>query len=137
MSGRARQRSWWGVVAVLTLAGGVGCVAAAAGAGAGTGVYLTSRGAKGVVNGTVTDVVARARVVLEQNGVEVNATRSEQKGDQQELEGKKGDLDIKVTLEKESATTTRAEVSARKNLVTWDKDYARELLDKIVKAAGT
>lgn len=131
-----RRRLIWGPLAMLAVLGGVGCVAAAAGAGAGTGIYLTSRGAKGVVNGSVSDVTGHARTVLESNGIEVSASSTEKKGDQQELEGKKGDLDIKVTLEKESATTTRAEVSARKNLVEWDKDYAKELLNQIVKASS-
>lgn len=130
------RRVGWSVLTVLALVGGSGCVAAAAGAGAGTGIYLTSRGAKGIVQGSVSDVTSQARMVLEQNGVEVNATSTENKGERQVLEGKKGDLDVKVTLARESATTTRAEVSARKNLVEWDKDYARALLDQIVKASS-
>jgi hypothetical protein len=136
MKASITRRVGWSALTILALVGGSGCVAAAAGAGAGTGIYLTSRGAKGIVNGSVSDVTSRVRTVLEQNGIEVNATSTENKGDQQELEGKKGDLDVKVTLARESATTTRAEVSARKNLVQWDKDYARGLLDQIVKASS-
>lgn len=75
--------------ALLAVSGAIGCVAAAAGAGAGTGIYLTSRGAKGVVNGSVSEVAVRAREVMAQNGIEVNATSTEHKGDQQELKGKR------------------------------------------------
>jgi len=34
---------------------------------------------------------------------------------------------------RQSPTTTKAEVAARKNLVEWDKKYAQALLTRIVK----
>jgi hypothetical protein len=36
-------------------------------------------------------------------------------------------------MERQSPTTTKVEVSARKNLAEWDKDYAQQLLSKIVQ----
>ena len=36
-------------------------------------------------------------------------------------------------LERNSSTTTRVEVSARKNLAEWDKDYAQQLLSRIIE----
>jgi len=36
-------------------------------------------------------------------------------------------------MERQGAQTTKTEVSARKNIAVWDKDYAQELLGKIVK----
>jgi hypothetical protein len=38
-----------------------------------------------------------------------------------------------VELTRESATTTSAEVFARKNLVEYDKDFARDVLTKIIQ----
>ena len=38
-----------------------------------------------------------------------------------------------VSMERQGAQTTKTEVSARKNIAVWDKDYAQELLGKIVK----
>ena len=35
--------------------------------------------------------------------------------------------------QKPSPQASKVGVSARKNLVTWDKDYAQQLLEKIVK----
>jgi hypothetical protein len=137
MNANTTPRRHWGTIALLALVGGIGCAAAAAGAaGAGTGIYLTTRGAKAIVNGSVSDVTTRSREVLERRGVEVDAASTEDKGAQQELKGKQGDLDVTVSLEKETSTTTRAEVSARKNLVEWDKDYAKELLNEIVQGSG-
>jgi hypothetical protein len=109
-----------------------GCLAAAA-AGAGTGIYLTSRGAESIVNGSVDEVAARTRAVLKSEGVTIDATSMENSGDNRQTKGKKGDLDITVSMERQSPTTTKTEVSARKNLAEWDKGYAQRILDKIVK----
>jgi peroxiredoxin family protein len=111
-----------------------GCIAAgAAAAGAGTGIYLTSRGAESIVDGSINDVERRARAVFESESMPISGTQTENSGDKRELKGKKDDLDITVSMERQSPQTTKVEVSARRNLVTWDKDYAQQLLGKIVK----
>jgi hypothetical protein len=110
-----------------------GCVAAAAGAGAGSAIYLTSRGASSTVNGSVNDVAARARSVMDGEGITITETKTEAEGDERSFKGTKGDLDVSVDLKRDTPTTTKAEVSARKNLAEWDKDYAKTLLNKIVK----
>ena len=122
----------WAVL--LALCGGLpGCIAAgAAAAGAGTGVYLTSRGAESLVDGSVDEVERRARAVFEAEGIPVTGSQMEKSGDKRELKGTKGDLEITVTMERQGPSTTKTEVSARKNLVSWDKDYAQQLLARIV-----
>ena len=122
---------------VIALAAGLpGCLAAgAAAAGAGTGVYLTSRGAESIVEGSVQDVERRARAVFDAEGIPVSGSQIENSGDKREIKGTKGDLDITVSMERQGAQTTKTEVSARKNIAVWDKDYARELLGKIVFAS--
>ena len=123
----------WMVVALLV--GPIsGCVAAAAAAaGAGTGIYLTSRGVASVINGSVSDVAARARSAMDAEGITITETKTEAEGDKRSFQGKKDDLDISVELERQSPSTTKAEVTARKNVAEWDKDYAKRLLDRIVK----
>lgn len=131
--GYMARQGRWAALGILALAGGIGCAAAAAGAaGAGAGIYLTNQGAKSIVNGSVSQVTTRARSVLESEGVTLDATKMEESGKERELKGKKGDLDITVSMKKETSTTTSTEVSARKNLVEWDKDYAKEILNRIV-----
>src|ERR1041385_7240633 len=115
--------------ALLAPAGG--CVAAAAGGGAGSAIYLTSRGASSTVNGSVNDVAARARSVLDSEGITITETKTESEGDQRSCKGTEGDLDVSVDLKRETPATTKTEVSARKNLAEWDKDYAKTLLNKI------
>jgi hypothetical protein len=123
------------LVLALALAGALpGCVAAAAAAaGAGTGVYLTSRGAGSVVDGSVENVDRRVRAVFANEGIPVSGSQMENSGAKREIQGKKGDLDVSVTMERQSDQNTKVEVSARKNLAVWDQDYAKELLGKIVK----
>ena len=36
-------------------------------------------------------------------------------------------------MEQQDSATTKVEVAARKNLAEWDKDYARKVLEAIVK----
>lgn len=109
-----------------------GCLAAAA-AGAGAGIYLTSRGAESLVEGSIDQIAARARAVMSEEGIVPDAASTESGGDRREFKGKKGDLDVTIDMEQKSDKTTRVEVSARKNLAEWDKDYAQELLQRIVE----
>lgn len=129
------RSKWAGWMLVAALAGPVsGCIAAAAAAaGAGTGIYLTSRGVASVVNGSVSDVAAHARSAMDAEGITITETKTEAEGDKRSFQGKKDDLDISVELERQSPSTTKAEVTARKNVAEWDKDYAKKLLDRIVK----
>jgi hypothetical protein len=120
------------VLALLSAAALPGCVAAAAGAGAATGVYLTSRGAESVVEGSPSDVASKVRSVLREEDITINATSSEDGGDKQEFKGKKGELDVTATLQRQSPTTTKVEITARENLAEWDKEYAQRILNKIV-----
>jgi hypothetical protein len=109
------------------------CVAAAAAAGAGAGIYLTSRGAESLVESSIDQVAARARAVMAEEGIVPDEASLEKSGDKRELKGKKGDLDVTIELEQESTKTTRIEVAARKNLAEWDKEYAQQILSRIVE----
>ena len=137
MSPMWKTRARWGVLIAMT--GALpGCVAAAAaGAGAATGIYLTTRGAESTVAAPVSEVAARARAVFRTEGVELDAASMEGSGDSREIKGKKGDLDITVSMERASESTTKTEVTARKNMAEWDKDYAQHLLNKIVKSSAS
>jgi hypothetical protein len=109
-----------------------GCLAAAA-AGAGAGIYLTSRGAESLVEGSIDQLATRARAVMSEEGIVPDASSTENGGSKRELKGKKGDLDVTFELEEKSDKTTRVEVSARKNVAEWDKEYAQQLLQKLVE----
>jgi hypothetical protein len=120
------------LVALAVVLPVTGCLAAAA-AGAGAGIYLTSRGAESLVEGPIDQIATRARTVMNEEGIVPDASSTENGGDKRELKGKKGDLDVTIQLEQKSDKTTRVEVTARKNLAEWDKDYAQQVLQRIVE----
>jgi hypothetical protein len=120
------------LVALALILPMTGCLAAAA-AGAGAGIYLTSRGAESLVASQIDQVARNAQSVMSDEGIVPDASSTENSGDKRELKGKKGDLDVTISMERKDPSTTQVEVTARKNLAEWDKDYAQQLLSKIVK----
>jgi len=118
---------------VLALALPASACLAAAAAGAAGGVYFTSRGAESLVEGSIDQVAARAEAVMAEMQIVKDAESSERGGDRRELKGKKGDLDVTIQMRRESPTTTKVEVTARENLAEWDKEYAQQVLERIVK----
>ena len=117
------------VAATVTAAG---CIAAAAGGAAG-GIYATTRGVESLVDGPIDVVATRAQAVMRDMGITEEGSSIEDAGAAREFKGKQGDLDVTVQLERRDTATTKVEVYARKNLAEWDKDYARQVLGRIVK----
>jgi hypothetical protein len=123
----------WLVVAALAAAAPA-CVAAAA-AGAGGALYVTSRGAESLVQGQPSQVAPRVTAAFAEFQIQQTGSSTENGGDKQEFKGTKGDLEVTVSLERKSPTTTNVEVTARKNLAEWDKDFAKQVLQKIVTSS--
>jgi hypothetical protein len=107
--------------------------AAVAGAGAASAVYLTSRGAKAEVKGNTDAVASDSRQVLADQAIQVTSDKVEKSGQHRELQGKKGDTDVTITIDRRDDQTSEVEVTARKSAVTWDKDYAKSILGEIVQ----
>ena len=126
-----------GLVAVCTLVIASGCVLVAAGAGAGGGVYYTTRGAESLVPASADATFSATRRAFRHFKIERTSLTVEGEGRTRELEGRSEDRDADVTvkLKREDSNTTRIQVTARKSLVTWDKDFAREIVEKIVEFA--
>ena len=134
MANKSIATAKWMVVLALILPL-TGCLAAAA-AGAGAGIYLTTRGAESLVEGSIDQVASRARAVMNEEGIVPEASSTEEGGDERELKGKKGDLDITIEMDEQSDRTTKVEVTARENLAEWDKEYAQERLQRIGEKSG-
>jgi len=125
-------RSWAAASAAALLL--AGCVVAAAGAGAGGGIYLTQRGVESVVPATVERAAAATNQAFDQLKVRQVKSQVEQAedGEKREIEGTAGDREVSVTLKTEGTNATRVQVVVKRTAVTWDKDFARSVLDKIV-----
>lgn len=125
-----RVRAGWALL-LVGLATAPACVVAAAGAGAGAGVYLTSRGAESQVDNSIDRVAARTQAVFREMKIEETGSSTEHGGAEREFHGKKDDLEVTVKLERKGPGSTNVEVSARKNIAEWDKDFAKRVLAKI------
>ena len=117
----------------LMLASGTGCIAAA-GAGLGAGIYLSDRGAESLVSSPIDKTFAASQEVFREMGITEVKSSGEQtsSAEERQIDGKRGDKNVKVTLKTEGEGT-RVEVVASEDMVVWDKDLAREVLEKIVK----
>jgi len=119
---------------LLAVATVPGCIAAAAAAGAGGAVYVTTRGAEAVVEGQPASLEPRIRAALTHYNVSVTGTSTENGGDKQSWEGKAGDLEVSVTAERQSPTTTKLTVTAKRNVADWDKEFAEQVLQRVVSS---
>jgi len=121
------------VVAIAVFAS-TGCFLAAAGAGAGGGIYFTQRGVESVVAAPVERASAATEQTFRQLEIRQTKTAAEQEvgQDKREIGGATTDREITVTLTSAAQGSTRVQVVARKSAVTWDKDFARTILEKIV-----
>jgi len=108
-----------------------GCFLVAAGAGAGAGIYLTSRGAEAMVEQPMDGLVARTQAAFTELGVRPVGETIDHEGDTREFRGTKEDLDVTVKLERKSPSATQVEVTARRNMAEWDKEFAQRLLARI------
>jgi len=121
---------------ILSLAGAFvvsGCVAVAAGAGAGGAIYLSDRGVESVVKADVSHTEAAARKAFQDLGISENKVKTEQDAgiEKRQLEGSTSDREVTVTIRSEG-NGAHVEVIAKKSSVTWDKDFAKRVMEKIV-----
>ena len=123
------KRLKWIALAPLVISG---CLAAAAAAGAGGAVYVTTRGAEAVVEGQPASLEPRVRSALDGFKVAISGTSTDKGGDQLGWKGMTGETEVTVTAERQSATTTKVEVTARRSVAEWDKELAERILQRIV-----
>lgn len=107
-----------------------GCLLAAGGAAAGTGIYLTSRGAEGVVHGNVDELTEATREAFDRLGVTHEGQKNQSEGGR-EVYGTIDEGDVTVELERRTDNATMASVRVKKSAVTWDKDMAKRILEEI------
>jgi hypothetical protein len=133
MQGKFWRQAAFAAALALAGASAGGCAAAAA-AGAAGGIYATTRGVESLVAAPIDRVATNAESIMKDMGITQEGSSSEDGGAKRELKGKHDDLDVTVQMERQDSATTKVEVYARKNLAEWDKDYARSVLERIVKA---
>ena len=119
------------VLATSPLAVG-GCFLVAAGAGAAGAIAYTNRGATSVVAGTVDQAFDRAVAAFQQAGITETGRSTENSGQQRKLIGTKGEHEVTAELNRASDSTTKVEITARKSAVEYDKELAKDILNRIL-----
>ena len=116
------------VLALATLP--AGCLAAAAAAGAGGAIAYNERGASSLVNRPAENVAAAARAVLVDMGIAPDV--DEVDGDDRVVSGSRGDLRVRVEIERESGNRSEVMVTAREGTLDYDREMARDILSRII-----
>lgn len=130
---RGKILRWRIGVALVSILTFNGCFLVAAGAGAGAAIVFTNRGASSLVGGTVDQAYERSAAVFQQLGIAQTGSSTEESGAKRRLVGTKGDLEVTVELSRSTDSTTSAEVYAKKNVVEYDKDFAKDVLNRIIQ----
>jgi hypothetical protein len=116
------------VLALATLP--AGCLLAAAGAGAAGAIAYNDRGAESLVNGSVAEVAADARAVLTDMGIVLDA--GDTGGNDVTVSGARGEMRVRVEIERQTATTSEVMVTAREGTLDYDREMARTILSRIM-----
>jgi hypothetical protein len=121
---------------ITTGATPLGCgalVGATVGAGARSAenLYVTSRGATSIVNGSVKNVAVRTQKTLAEMHIPITETLSD--GDHRRYKGVVNGVDVTVHLARTDSKTTSVQVDAQRGLVSWDKDLATTILMRIIE----
>jgi hypothetical protein len=111
-----------------------GCFLVAAGAGAAGAIAYTNRGATSVVSGNADQVFNRAVAAFQQAGIAETGRATEDNGRQRKLTGTKGEYEVVAELNRSTDSTTKVEITARKNVVEYDKEMAKDILNRILAA---
>jgi hypothetical protein len=109
-----------------------GCFLVAAGAGAAGAIAYTNRGATSVVAGTVDQVFERAVAAFQQAGIAETGRSTEDNGRQRKLIGTKGVNEVTAELNRTSDSTTKVEITAKESAVEYDKEMAKDILNRIL-----
>jgi hypothetical protein len=123
------------VLATSPLALG-GCFLVAAGAGAAGAVAYTNRGATSVIAGTVDQVFDRAAVAFQQAAITETGRSTEDSGRLRKIIGTKGEYEVTAELNRSTDSTTKVEITARKSAVEYDKEMAKDILNRILTTAN-
>ena len=116
----------------MLVASAPACAAALVGAGAAGAIAWTDRGAESTVNGTIDQNWNRAMATFRDMGISQSDTKIENDGNERKLEGVRGDQMVTVVMRSKSSSTTYVEVTAKKSMVDYDRNYAKEVLTNIV-----
>ncbi len=96
------------------------------------GRVATSPGVSGTARGALIDVERSTRFAFGDMDIRPVGQVDKQSSERWVVRGVKGTLDITVTLQSQSRSTTIVEVRARATEVEFDNEFGQQLLNKII-----
>lgn len=109
-----------------------GCFLVAAGAGAAGAIAYTNRGATSVIAGSVDQLFARTRTAFQQANINETGQSTQDSGRKRTLVGTRGEYEVIADMSWATDSTTRVEITARKSAVEYDRELAKDILDRIL-----
>ena len=110
-----------------------GCIVAGAAAGAAGAVAYSDRGARSEVAVSVDSLARVVEATFSSMNISVTERTRKEDGSEQHLKGKTGETEINVDINQDQAPTTKIQITAHKNVVDYDKEYARDILKRILQ----
>lgn len=110
-----------------------GCIVAGAAAGAAGAVAYSDRGAKSEVAVSVDSLVRLVEATFSSMDIAVTERTRKEDGTEQHLKAKSGEMEINVDVNQDQPPTSKILITAHKNVVGYDRDYARDILKKILQ----
>ena len=117
---------------VLLASGGMGCAVAALGGGAAGGVAYSDRGAQADVKGNVNQVAKNTQEVFQKMGIQSTGTQMKNSGSERDLDGKSGNNNVSVQITSTGPQSSHVEVISKDGTLSWNKDYAKQVVERIV-----
>jgi hypothetical protein len=126
-------RRFTSIIALIALSFTSGsCFLVAAGAGAAGAIAYTNRGATSVVAGTVDQVFDRSVAAFQQAGITETGRSTEENGTVRKLIGSRGEFEVTAELNRSTDSTTKVEITARKSAVEYDRELAKDILNRVL-----
>jgi hypothetical protein len=121
------------LVAAVLLCPQTGCIAAAAAAGAAGAIAYSERGAESEVVASVPALVQATEATFSEMNIVIVERKTAENGSEVQLAAKKDEMDVTIDIQRDNDSTSRIEITARRNLVDYDRNFARDLLQRILK----
>lgn len=108
-----------------------GCGGSTSSGGSTGGRVATSPGVSGTARGALIDVERSVRFAFADMEISTVGRVDQQRSDRWVVNGVKGTLNVTVTLQSQSPSTTIVEVRARTTEADYDNEFGMQLLNKI------
>ncbi len=95
----------------------------------------TVQGSEIDVKKPLSDVGKKTEEVFKAMGIQVISNQVEESGTKQVIQGRKGENTVEVLLSQKTADQTHVNVTAKKGLVSLNKDLAQQVIEQIIRSS--